>query len=245
MFTDIEIKPREILASISIIAIMILFGILISGKISEVNMDNNEIYNKAVKIESAELFQYGMSTNVGNAFVYGDLDAIDTITYPEIGGEYIYVEKVKERYTKHTRYVTRTKTVNGVKKEYREEEEYWTWDAIDKETQQSKQIRFCNTIFASEKIELGASTQYLDMIKESSRIRYKYYGMGTHFTGTIFTDLRNNTISDNSQLYVNKTIEETVEYLETDYTVIFWVIWILLTMIVVFIFIASENVWLD
>lgn len=245
MFTDIKIKPREILASISIIAIMILFGILICGKISEVNMDNNEIYNKAVKIESAELFQYGMSTNVGNAFVYGDLDAIDTVTYPEIGGEYIYVEKVKERYTKHTRYVTKTKTVNGAKKEYREEEEYWTWDAIDKETQRSKQIRFCNTIFASEKIELNTSAQYIDTIKKSRRIRYKYYGIGTHFTGTIFTDLRNNTISDNSQLYVNKTIEEIVEYLETDYTVIFWIIWILFTAIVVFIFISSENVWLD
>ena len=29
-----------------------------------------------------------MRTNVGNAFVYGDLKAVDTVTYPEIGGEY-------------------------------------------------------------------------------------------------------------------------------------------------------------
>ena len=46
-----EITKREILASISIITIMILFGILISTKISEYQMDKNEIYNKAVKIE--------------------------------------------------------------------------------------------------------------------------------------------------------------------------------------------------
>ena len=51
------------------------------------------------------MFQYGMDTNVGNAFVYGDLKAVDTVTYPEISGEYMYVEKVKERYTKHTRRV--------------------------------------------------------------------------------------------------------------------------------------------
>ena len=51
-FGDFEITKREILASISIIAIMILFGILISSKISEYQMDKNEIYNKAVKIES-------------------------------------------------------------------------------------------------------------------------------------------------------------------------------------------------
>lgn len=107
-FGDFEITKREILASISIIAVMILFGILISSKISEHQMDKNEIYNKAVKIESQEMFQYGMDTNVGNAFVYGDLKAVDTVTYPEFGGEYMYVEKVKERYTMHTRVVTYT-----------------------------------------------------------------------------------------------------------------------------------------
>lgn len=107
-FGDFEITKREILASISIIAVMILFGILISSKISEYQMDKNEIYNKAVKIESQEMFQYGMDTNVGNAFVYGDLKAVDTVTYPEISGEYMYVEKVKEKYTRHTRTVTYT-----------------------------------------------------------------------------------------------------------------------------------------
>ena len=104
-FGDFEITKREILTSISIIAVMILIGILISGKISECQMDKNEKYNKAVKIESQEMFRYGMDTNVGNAFVYGDLKAVDTVTYPEIGGEYMYVEKVKERYTMHTRTV--------------------------------------------------------------------------------------------------------------------------------------------
>jgi len=93
IFGNFKITKREILASISIIAFMILFGILISSKISEHQMDKNEIYNKAVKIESQEMFQYGMDTNVGNAFVYGDLKAVDTVTYPEIAGEYMYVEK--------------------------------------------------------------------------------------------------------------------------------------------------------
>ena len=102
-FGDFEITKREIIASISIIAVMILIGVLISEKISEHQMDKNEVYNKAVKIESTDLFQYGMDTNVGNAFVYGDLKAVDTVTYPEIGGEYMYVEKVKEKYTIYTK----------------------------------------------------------------------------------------------------------------------------------------------
>lgn len=38
---DAEITKREILASISIVAVMFLIGILIFGKISEAQMDKN------------------------------------------------------------------------------------------------------------------------------------------------------------------------------------------------------------
>ena len=112
-FGNFEITKREILVSVSIVAIMLLIGVLIAGKISDYQLDKNEKYNKAIKIESQELFEYGMRTNAGNAFVYGDLKAVDTVTYPEIGGEYIYIEKVKERYTMHTRQVAHTTTMNG------------------------------------------------------------------------------------------------------------------------------------
>ena len=104
-FGNFEITKREIIASISIIAVMFLIGVLISSKISDWQINQNDKYNKAVKIQSADLFQYGMETNVGNAFVYGELKAVDTVTYPKIGGKYIYVKKVKEKYTRHTRRV--------------------------------------------------------------------------------------------------------------------------------------------
>ena len=95
-FVDFEITKREILASVSIIAIMLLIGTLLSAKISNWQMDRNEKYNKAVKIENnTDLFRYGMDTNVGNAFVYGELKAVDTVTYPEIGGKYMYVENTR------------------------------------------------------------------------------------------------------------------------------------------------------
>ena len=93
---NFEITKREVLASISIIAVMILVGILISAKITERQMDRNEVYNKAVKIDSQETFSYGMRTNVGNAFVYGTLEALDPVSYPEIDGSYMYVEKIKK-----------------------------------------------------------------------------------------------------------------------------------------------------
>lgn len=240
-FGDFKITKREILASISIIAVMILFGFLISNKISEYQMDKNEIYNKAVKIESQEMFQYGMDTNVGNAFVYGDLKAVDTVTYPEIGGEYMYVKKVKERYTMHTRTVVHS---TG-KTTYTTTEVYWTWDRVGSEDVKCKEISFCGVNFTSNKIDLPDS-KYIDTIKESSHVRYKYYGIGTKYKGTIFANLRDDTIPDNIPFYNNLTIDETVEYLESSGgVIIFWIFWIILICGVVFGFYILDNKWLD
>ena len=237
-----EIKKREVLASVSIVAIMLLIGVLIAGKISTYQMDKNEMYNKAVKIETKEMFQYGMDTNVGNAFVYGDLKAVDTVTYPEIGGEYMYVEKVKERYTMHTRTVTHT---DGKGHSYTTTETYWTWDKVGSEDIKCKEISFCGVNFASNKIDLPY-TDYIDTIKESSHVRYKYYAVGTEYKGTLFTDLREKTISENSKFYNSLTIEKTLAYLESGIALwVFWLLWFILIGIVVFTFCALENKWLD
>lgn len=244
-FGEFEITKREILASISIVAVMLLIGVLISSKISEHQLDVNEIYNKAVKIDNTDLFQYGMDTNVGNAFVYGDLIAVDTVTYPEIDGEYMYIKKVKERYTQHTRQVAHTRTVDGKSQTYYTTETYWTWDRVGSEDKKCQEISFCGITFGSNKIDLP-NTNYIDTIKESSHIRYKYYGVGTKYIGTIFTDLRNQTISDNTNFYVDKNIDETVEYLEAGGgVIIFWIFWIVLTGSCVFGFYYLDNKWLE
>ena len=243
---DFEITAREIIASISIIAIMLLFGVLIHGKISERQMDKNEIYNKAVKIENRDLFQYGMDTNIGNAFVYGELKAVDTVTYPEIGGEYMYVEKIKERYTMHTRRVAHTRTVNGKTTTYYTTETYWTWDRVGSEDKKCKELSFCDVVFDSSKIDIPYE-EYIDTIKESSHVRYKYYGTGTKFSGTIFADLRDNTIPKGTSFYNNMTIEETHKCLETGigWLIVFWFFWIILIVGCVVGFYYLDNKWLE
>lgn len=244
-FGDFEITKREILASISIIAIMLLVGVLIAGKISDWELDQNEKYNKAIKIETQDLFEYSMRTNVGNAFVYGDLEAVDTVTYPELDSAYMYVEKVKERYTKHTRQVSHTRTVNGKTQTYYTTETYWTWDRVGSEEQICKEISFLGHIFASEKIDLPG-TEYIDTIKESSHVRYKYYGVGLKFTGTIFADLKDGTIPNNTPFYENKSIKETVDYLESgSMLIIFWIFWIILIGFCVYGFYYIDNEWLE
>lgn len=238
---DLEITKREVLASISIVAVMLLLGVLISAKITERQADRNEVYNKAVKIESPEIFSYGMRTNIGSAFVYGELEAIDSVSYPDVDGSYMYISKVKKVYTMHTRIVSNS---DG-KTTYYTTETYWTWDYAGKESRKATTVSFCEISFPISKFELP-DTRYIDTVYESSHIRYEYYGVGTAHTGTIFTSLSDNTISDNSPFYENLTIDETVDQLESNAGVIvFWVFWILGMAAIVFLFYGLENEWLE
>lgn len=240
-FGDFEITYREILASISIVAVMLLIGFVISGKISQIQDDKNAKYNKAVKIESTDLFQYGMNTNVGNAFVYGELKAVDTVTYPEIGGEYMYVEKIEEHYNRHTRTYT---TTDGKGHTRIHTEVYWSWDYAGSEDMQCKEVSFCGVVFDSNKIKLP-SEDYIDTIKESGYVRYKYYGTNIEYKGTIFTKLKDKTISDSTPFY-EMSIKETKDKLERNIgIVIFWIVWIIVMVLAVFGFYYIDNEWLE
>lgn len=243
---DFTITKREILMSVSIIALMLLIGFLISGKIQESQLDKNEKYNKALKIEDSEMFEYGMRTNIGNAFIYGELKAVDTVTYPEIGGEYMYVKKVEEHYRKHTRQVRHTRTVNGKTTTYYTTEVYWSWDRVGSEDLKCKEISFLGVVFDINKIDIPARV-YIDTIQEWTHVRYKYYGVPTEHVGTIFTELKDNTIPDNTSFYKDMDINETVKHLEVGggALIFFWVFWIILMCVIVFVFYYHNNSWLD
>lgn len=240
---DFEITKREILVSIIIIAIMLLIGIVIHGKINDALLLEYQEYNTALQIENdTDLFAYGMRTDVGNAFVYGELKAVDTVSYPEIGGGYMYIERVKEKYTKHTETYTVTTPKGGTQVRTRI---YWSWDRVGSEYKKCKQVSFCDVVFDSGKIDIP-SADYVDTIKESSYIRYKYYGVKTKYTGTIFTELKNNTISDGTNFYNNRTITNTIESFESGGELVtFWILWILLTGVCVFCFYYFDNKWIE
>ena len=244
-FGDFTITKREILLSIAILAILLALGLWISDGMTEWQMDKNAVYERALRVDSTDIFEYGMRTNVGNAFVYGELKAVDTVSFPEIDGEYMTVRKITERYTKHTRTVTKTRTVNGKTQTYTEVEVYWTWDEIDRETKRNEKITFLGVEFERGKIDIP-NLRYIDTIKESSKIRYKYYGTGTEFVGTIYTDLRDKTISNNSAFYEDYTIEQTLEHLKVPVGAIgFWIFWVLLMGGALFGFFYIDNRWLE
>ena len=242
---DFKITKREVLVSIIIISVMLIIGFIIHGNINDALMLEYQKYNTALQIDNdKDLFEYGMRTNVGNAFVYGDLKAVDRVTFDEIGGEYSYVEKVKERYTKHTRTVTKTRTVNGKTQTYTTTETYWTWDKVDSWDKHCEKISFLDVEFNYGTIRFPSS-DYITTIKESSKIRYKYYGTGTEFVGTLYTVLNNNTINE-TDFYINRSISETIEHLESGSELIaFWSGWIFLTCGCVCGFYYLDNKWLE
>lgn len=237
-----EITKREVIASIVIVATMLTAGFAIGDKIQDRQNDKNAEYQKAVHIEDTELFQYGMDTDIGNAFVYGDLKAIDTVTFDEIGGEYLYVEKVEEHYNAHTRTVTK-RDANG--NSHTETEIYYSWDYYNSWEKHSNEISFCGIKFDYNKISTPSS-KYITTIKKWTSVRYKYYGVPITNTGTIYTKLCNGTIRDNSNFFKDCSIDEALKSCTTNVAIIiFWCVWIVLIGVIVCIFYYFDNKWLE
>lgn len=240
-----RITKREILFSIVIICAMLIIGIVIAGNINDAVMERQQEYITALQIDNdKDLFEYGMRTNVGNAFVYGELKAIDTVTFDEIDGEYSYVKKVKERYTRHTRTVTKTRTVNGKTQTYTETEVYWTWDEVDSWSKHSEKITFLDVEFDYGTIDFPYRS-HIDTQDGGYHIRYVYYGAPTYSIGTIYTKLANGTIPE-STMHHNRTIAETLDSTMRDGSVIgFWIGWVFLTGGAVCGFYYIDNRWLE
>lgn len=240
---DFTITKREILVSICVICVMLAIGFMFHNSIQNDIVDNNEKYNKALKIKDKDLFEYGMRTNVGNAFVYGDLVAVDPVTYPEINGQYMYIKKVKEEYTRHTRQVCEKKGKQTVCRT----EVYYTWDVVDSEYLKSKKVKFLDVEFNISKFDIP-STFYIRTIMKSSDVRYAYYGVDTKYKGTIFTDLRNGSIPNKTNFYKGYDIQETYNRLVSSGTaelILFWFMWLILTGGLVYGFYYLENNWLE
>lgn len=237
-----KITKREVVFSIAIICIMLIIGICISDKINDSLMDDFQRYNIAMRIkDNPELFRYGMRTNIGNAFVYGDLAAVDPVFYPEVDGLYGSMTKVTERYTRHTRTVT-TRDSNG--KTHTKTEVYWTWDAIGREYCNATTISYLGVEFPYGTIDYFPES-YITTIKISSNLRNKYYGSDISYTGTLFANLNDNTISQ-TLFFNDMTIDETIERLEQkSQLVIFWLFWIILIGAATYGFYYLDNRWLE
>ena len=161
----------------------------------------------------------------------------------KIAAHYIYsnVKKVEEHYNRHTQ--TYTTRVNG--RSVTRTRVYYSWDYHDSWDIKCKEISFLGIKFKSNKINIPYG-EYIETIKESSRVRFKYYGVATKHTGTIFTELKDGTVKDNTSFYKDMKIDEVLENLTSGVgLVVFWIFWILLIGVCVFGFYYIDNEWLE
>ncbi len=241
-FRDMEITFREVLFSIIIIIVMLIIGIVIHSNISDSLMSKYQRYNTALQIDNNEKeFAYAIYTDVGDVIAYGELKAVDTVTYPEIDGDYSYVCMITEKHRMHTRTYTTTDS-NG--HTHVHTETYWSWDEIDRKSIHSNNITFLNKKFEYKEIKLPDDV-YLCTKDVNIDTRHVYYVRYPSYTGTLLTTIKDNQIY-NSVFYNNKNIEETLKYLESGYQlIIFWILWIILIIIVILGFYYIDNNWLE
>ena len=240
---DFEITLRELMFSLIIVLFMMTLGFLISEKISSGADEKRQEYEQAAKIDGdKDLFEYGMRTDVGNAFVYGTLKAEDPISLPEIDGRYAYIRRVKERYTQHTRQVTHS---DG-KRTWTTTEIYYTWDAVGREDFTCTEISFLDHRFNYGKIPFPQA-KYLTTINVSNNVRYLYSVCSTEYKGTVYGRLADNTIFKTTFIE-GMDLNEAIEYkcsMSQVGVIVFWAIWFILIIGAVFGFCYLDNRWIE
>lgn len=275
MSNNFEITRREILFSIIILLAMICLGFFIENSISNNISESNEVYYRATKIDNnSDQFKYGIKTNIGNTLVYGEFNAINSITIPELTGQYFAIEKETQRYTRHTRTVTSTDSKGNTKTKT---EVYYSWDNINTDRQMVDKFSFLDCEFSISKIRLSnygrlslndkiVSDEYASWIrgdylyKDGDKwanvgdLRYKYDVVQKSFKGSILAKLKDNSIyninNDNKSIDVlhNKTIAQVIKSKqdsESRATVVFWVAWMILTIGAIIGFVYLDNYWLE
>lgn len=268
---DIKVTKREAITSLVIVFVLLFVGFFISNAIADKVADTNAAYYTAVKInDDPAQFEYGMRTNIGNALVHGDLETVDSVTMNGLLNDYMYVEKVYEKYTMHTRTVTHS---DGKGHTYTTVQTYYTWDYHGHDVTKASTVNFLGVDFPIEKFTLDWYTTlnlntetadstilniskgnycYPDGFWESAGdIRYYYNVIPKISIGSIFVRLADEDIAPvfgKKIELIKKTPAEIIEDKQDSENVpviIFWVLWSIGIIVLVVIYVARENDWLE
>lgn len=243
---DFEITKREVLVSITIILIMVGIGFMIATDVHDSTTSSNEKYFKALKVDNdEEIFNHAINTEVGNMVSYGTVKANEPVSSELIDGEYFAIIKIEEHYVMKTRTVTYT-DANG--KTRTRTETYWEWDEVDREYFQTGTFNYLGKTFDYGDIEFN-HYKHNETVSEGliSNVRYQLRTIPIEFSGSLYSKATEKTIEDNV-FHLDKTISELIDdkEKEADRSVnVFWIIWIMVALVVVGIFVAMENRFLN
>lgn len=257
-----EITKREIWVSLGIILVMLGIAIGLTFMVIDLSQERDEVYHKALKIESQEEVSHAYRSGAGLSFIQIQLDSNDSVTHPNLIGEYLYIHENVEKYTEHTRTVTDDEGNSHT-------ETYWTWDYYSSDTKMVDSVLF-NEIeipsdrlnFPSQSLQLTEETCKAERYNSSyvnegggwfngPRLRksYSVVEAGGTYSTLVFFD------SGEIQPYGQKNFGlslQSVEDLYKSYTgktllwlILVWLGWLFVTVGLVVGFYYLDNHWLN
>lgn len=260
-----EITKREVLFSLVIIILSLTIGFFVRSSIVSNRIEELELYTKALEVQEIEDFNYALETKVGNVLAFDDCYSMESVSLSELKQEYSVIMKIKEEYTSHTESYKDSKGNTNTRTTY-------SWDRKNKQIYNVNEIVFMDrklsiNLFEFDEVDfevlnlnqntvnedvlsLCNSTYYYPNGKRTieGNCRYRYYVIPLKFSGTMFMDLNADTFTkDNTEFYLNKTIEEVIELKSNTESggFFFWLVWLFVTFILVFIFYFIDNKWLE
>lgn len=242
-----KITKREILASVTIFAIMVGIGIWLSAPILSKATERYLAVASSVVVNTDEEFDYISRTNAGNFIANGTLSAIDTVRLEELPGVYSSVKKVKEEYRLHTEVYTTTDSKGHTTTHTRT---YHSWDEVKHWNYKAERAMFRGKEFKIDEV-YRVKTQKDTIIKVKTKMfendtRYVYYTAPVSFDG-VMLGVATDKKYENPRFINDLTAERYIKNKEKNLngsTVLFWVLWILLTAGMIIGFYAFENKWL-
>lgn len=213
----------------------IAIGLAIKGGIDTWQMERNAKFYKALRIESDEAYKYAADTSAGNAYGYGQMEALNPVTVAEIGGAYISLSRVKEHYTRHTRTYTTTDS-KGHKQVHTEV--YWSWDEVERRSWHSDTVRFKGIEIRFDEIS-GIGQHYISTIQIGLVDRYVFRGAGGTIEGTVFGNMTGGTVKD-AVFHEGADIESAAKAdVSTDFGIVFAIIWIVIPIVALIAVVAG------
>ncbi len=264
-----ELTLRELIFGIGVLAIYVMLGFFIHGKIQTAVDNRNMKYANAYFTQDDATFVQAYETEQGtDIFAYGDLEAVNPITVADWIGRFektdsglmtamqpirshkyakIYIEK--EHYTKHTRRVAHHHTVNGKTHTTYTTETYYTWDNVWDYSLRVPYTTFCGVKFPYGTIHFPNSYQV--GYNRSGNDRWTIYGTPPKASGIAFLHINNKDIGTDNALYEYPNTVEACEALREDLyygnwpLVLFWILFIAIGVGLVIAWAVLDNDWLN
>lgn len=226
---------------------MVGIGVWLSAPILSKATERYFAVASSVVVNTDDEFDYISRTNAGRFLANGTLSVIDTVRLEELPGVYSFIKKVKEEYRLHTEVYTTTDSKGHTTTHTRT---YHSWDEVKHWNHKAERAMFRGKEFKVDEV-YRVRPQKDTIIKVKTKMfendtRYVYYTAPVSFDGVMLGNAMNRKYDDPK--FINGlTAEQYIKNVERKLngnTILFWILWSLLTAGMIVGFYALENKWL-